>query len=837
MNDSTDGLARIQSESRIPASTWRQWCDHLGLPPALAVELWDDVCHPMQLAGGQTPDIALLMQLRACQPEAMIDDFRDDLPPVLLTIGFLDALQETKGTRAALLRLYRALGASGKPVGRPFVAHAASLGLLDGVLPDDVTLPRLVKVLCLGKSRLADLCQLGRRALGNDPRREVVEEALDAALALLAAPANPPTATEAASSETATPAGAEEAPAAEDRTEDRAEDEAAAKPESSENPHAQEIDEADDTPPAPPDPMARFVDALRSAAAAIYAGDDVEPDLRRTRLQAIGSYDPLASRIPTMEEARHLAQKPPPVQAGGGASRPSGRAMSAGSGAGRGASRGVASRGSSGGSGGGVRILRGAQSSKDQAPKSTPAGTTTPAGESVAATAPTAARAPGVDTAGKLPAPAVGRHELDAAVATVAEGLAAVRETDPRIWALFTDEAHDLEAPRALADELAVEGSPAARAAAALRAAAQQQRVRVILSLPPDKRMKERRFDLEAEGWLNAIANHRRALDPDSRQLISLPRVLDRAAAGLVRVEALRAAVALVAEAPSPEAIAVESVTQRYETLLADVTYLADSNAVSAARQRADGDAAVVLAQIAADGWVTRVTDEALAWVDVAVAAGAADSPEAVQSYIDTTPLRLDAAAPADDAEPPVEVPAALLADTALGEVVDGLRRHVLRAVGPALTESHDPPATLRALDGRLRQRLRRHARITVRRERHARNPRVALPVASLERLSGNPELADLFVRLSPDGKLHFVADFEDGSYVDLFELRESQRKQMQARASERARGGQAATQTGASYLHTLGRTNAPFATSRADVLAGCIVDDDGEPVIYFDPA
>lgn len=826
MNDATDGLARIQSESRIPASTWRQWCDHLGLPPVLAVELWDDVCHPMQLAGGQTPDIALLMQLRACQPEAMIDDFRDDLAPVLLTIGFVDALQETKGTRAALLRLYRALGASGKPVARPFVAHAASLGLLDGVLLDDVTLPRLVKVLCLGKSRLADLCQLGRRALGNDPRREVVEEALDAALALLAAPASQAPAVDPA-----------EEPAAEEPTQDPAEDEAAPEPVASETPPPQDTDEEDDGPAAPPDPMARFVDALRAAAAAIYAGDDVEPDLRRARLQAIGSFHPLASRIPTMEEARHLSRKSAPTTPSGGASRASaGRAMAAGRGASRGTPGSGTSRGSSGsgssGRGGGVSILRSAQAATGTSGKPP-----TSDGDSTVAASPTTARAPAVDTAGKLPAPSVGRHELDAAVATVAEGLTAVRETDPRVWALFTDEAHDLEAPRALADELAVEGSPAARAAAALRAAAQQQRVRAILSLPPDKRMKERRFDLEAEGWLNAIANHRRALDPDSRQLISLPRVLDRAAAGLVRVEALRAAVALVAEAPSPETIAVEAVTQRYETLLVDVTYLADSNTVSAARQRADGDAAVVLAQIAADGWVTRVADEALAWVDAAVAAGAADSPEAVQSYIDATPLRLDAPTRADDAEPPAEVPAGLLADTALGEVVDGLRRHVLRATGPALTESHDPPATLRALDGRLRQRLRRHARITVRRERHARNPRVALPVASLERLSGNPELADLFVRLSPDGNLHFVADFEDGSYVDLFELRESQRKQMQARASERARGGQAATQTGASYLHTLGRTNAPFATSRADVLAGCIVDDDGEPVIYFDPA
>ena len=77
----------------------------------------------------------------------------------------------------------------------------------------------------------------------------------------------------------------------------------------------------------------------------------------------------------------------------------------------------------------------------------------------------------------------------------------------------------------------------------------------------------------------------------------------------------------------------------------------------------------------------------------------------------------------------------------------------------------------------------------------------MALPVTSLEGLSGNPELAHLFVRLTPDGKLLFLEDYEDGSYIDVYQRVESKKPQMHARAADTGE-----LQTGSSYLHTVGR-------------------------------
>lgn len=326
--------------------------------------------------------------------------------------------------------------------------------------------------------------------------------------------------------------------------------------------------------------------------------------------------------------------------------------------------------------------------------------------------------------------------------------------------------------------------------------------MRAILALPPDQRLHGRRFDLEAEAWLNTVASNRnRGFEPDSRHLISLPRMLDNAAGALVRVEALRAAVDILREAESPPDVTAAQVSQRYESLLSEITFLADLEVMAAARARADA---------VADAWIDAVCTTVLDWVDAVIEAGATESIDALNSTLESIPLNL---IPPGEGESADEFPEELAADTGLGEIVDAVRAHALRASWRALLLEHRPRETVEKLDGDLRRRLRAHARITPRRERHQRNPRVALPVTSLDRLSGNPELAHLFVRLTLDGRLLFLEDYEDGSYIDVYERVESKRRQMHARARERASlTDTGELQTGSSYLHTLGRTSDPFA-------------------------
>ena len=76
-----------------------------------------------------------------------------------------------------------------------------------------------------------------------------------------------------------------------------------------------------------------------------------------------------------------------------------------------------------------------------------------------------------------------------------------------------------------------------------------------------------------------------------------------------------------------------------------------------------------------------------------------------------------------------------------------------------------------------------------------------------------------------------YVDGYEDGSYVDLFELREYKPSRM--RAKEKTEGAEEDLQTGRKYMYTVGRTNRLFGESPSDVINGCVRGDDGTPKVF----
>ena len=106
-----DGLARLQSQSRISSNTWRKWCTLLELDPLDAVEVWEEICHPIMLATNKMPEIPYILQMRATRIEVDIFDFKEEVPQVLQTITFLYSLKDerlSKGKlRSAILKFYK----------------------------------------------------------------------------------------------------------------------------------------------------------------------------------------------------------------------------------------------------------------------------------------------------------------------------------------------------------------------------------------------------------------------------------------------------------------------------------------------------------------------------------------------------------------------------------------------------------------------------------------------------------------------------------------------------------------------------------------------------------
>lgn len=103
-----------------------------------------------------------------------------------------------------------------------------------------------------------------------------------------------------------------------------------------------------------------------------------------------------------------------------------------------------------------------------------------------------------------------------------------------------------------------------------------------------------------------------------------------------------------------------------------------------------------------------------------------------------------------------------------------------------------------------------------------------------LDKICGDPNFKDLCVRVSEKGDILFVEDFEDGSYADLFELREYKPSRVQTRAKEKAvEADVEQLQTGRKYLCTVGRTNRFFGASPSEIINSCFRDEEGAPKVF----
>ncbi|MDA0337088.1 MAG: hypothetical protein O2782_18150, partial [bacterium] len=110
----------------------------------------------------------------------------------------------------------------------------------------------------------------------------------------------------------------------------------------------------------------------------------------------------------------------------------------------------------------------------------------------------------------------------------------------------------------------------------------------------------------------------------------------------------------------------------------------------------------------------------------------------------------------------------------------------------------------------------------------------LALSVISLDRLSGNANLKDLFVKVGADGQVQYVEDFEDGSWVDLFQLREYKPARLATAAKKKATEEDTEMlQTGRKYLFSVGRAKRLFGDSEAAVINGCFRGDGGETKVF----
>lgn len=417
--------------------------------------------------------------------------------------------------------------------------------------------------------------------------------------------------------------------------------------------------------------------------------------------------------------------------------------------------------------------------------------------------------------------------EFSEKVQQVCRQLATVEKLDRGVWSLFIDPAADIGDVQAMARTLANENTDTFKAYGVVRMAAQYLPLKNLLSIPEKVLQKDRNFMLEATQLLNTVNNSTRTLQPEARPLAPLAKVLDHAGCALLRLEALRVNTIMGDE--HGDRYSREATTVYFEGALRQITDLTDRDLLNEAREKADTDTVAMIGSFVADEFVALIKERSREYVKEFVDAGHADSVESLQELFSEQPLVFD-----EESSEGAEVPAEILKSSGRGEVFDTATRYVCNQAWAVMKAVHDPEIVVLEIVASMRELMMSCFRFQSERRRHQDNPRLALTVISLDKVAGNGNLKDLYVRVREDGQLHYVDDFEDGTWLDLFQLREYKPARLATTAKKRAdKEDTEMLQTGRKYMFTVGRAKQLFGESAAAVINGCYRGDDGETKIF----
>lgn len=842
----TDGLSRLQTQSRIPAATWRQWCSLLHIEPEEAVDVWEEICYPIMIATRKVPEVTYILQLRAERMEPDIFDFREEISKVLHFFTFIYNLQDDRLSRGklktALLKFYKHVterigeGQSPSIFIEQFTSELCALVLVTKVLSGpNITFSGVLKTVGEGRGTIEQVARLAAKSLAEHSYGNVVHDVLADPLVAALEPRAAAEAEEEIDDEDDFDEGPEE-----DWGDDGDEGRSAA---------------ADDGAYGGADlSMEDFLIRFKTALHAIYEAEaeaaleeavgteEAIETLLDERLKAISRFNPIESTIPSIEEAQNIARraelarnpsKPRKGSLGGIASA---ALMGGGSAAGKRSASEVKS------------AIMTAKTQKKQADRAKEAaqaaavGQTAATGAEAEAEAVSDAEAAAVD--GRIDrtdtaevevspedvveVPEIHPNEFSEKVHQVGRWLATVEKADRVVWGLFIEPGTPVEQAGPLARALSADKSGSYQAYEAIKGVAQCMPLKKMI--PPDSGLQgDRNFAVKVNMFINQMNNTNREIAADNRQLGPLKGILDCAGACLLRLEALRTN-RLLSE-KHPEGYTRDAVTLYYEQSLRAVTDEADRGLLTVARQQADKDTAVLLEAFAVRRMVDGIVESCRQYAADLCAEGAADAPETLAATLATRPVQFDGVE-RQEGVPPTDEQLGL--PSGLGTVFDTFCRYLSVEARAVLQKAHKPDEVLRRIHVTLRQVLARYLEMKPEKKRHMEMPQMALSVVGLDKLTGNAALKDLFARVGEDGHLAVVADYEDGSYADIFELREYQPMRMASNQQKQAAAtGEEVLQTGHKYLYSVGRTNHFFGATPSEVINGCVRKEDGSIQVF----
>jgi hypothetical protein len=594
--------------------------------------------------------------------------------------------------------------------------------------------------------------------------------------------------------------------------------------------------------PAPEEAAGQESEEQRAAA------EEVKAKLLDARLRVIASFDPLGASIPTVEEAQQIARKAEiartpkrvykhSISSGGGGGGAGGGA-SAGARAGLAAALGGSSGGGAagGGAAGGSAAGRVPEAKGKDAQAMAAAVLQRPkTAAAAAAIAAAQAQAQGqqpddaVDPADVVEVKKAGKGQFNDAVHQIASTLATVEKADQVVWSLFLDPGTPVKDLQTQARTLVSLGTGATQAYQAIKDVAQFLPLKQLVAVR-EQVVQKGNFITKVTPFINTVTRTNKALEPTDRLASVLPEILDNASAALLRLEVLRFSHTFARE--EKEGYTRQAVIDYSEKALTALTSMTDRELLAKARSRADADADSLIEIYAAERFADQLVETCREYAQQLIGEGPPKTVDQAREALAGTPLEIEGAE-REEARLQ-EFPEEFKKESGCGKVYDTICQFLFKEAWAAMRPVHRPDRTLAKLRGVLREELMSIIAFKPETKRHVENAEVPLLVVGLDKVTGNTAFVNYFVRVREDGNIVYVQGFENGTYVDLFELREYKDMQMFTETQDKKKKKQAEMlQPGYKYLFTVARINRLAGSTNGELLSTAVLNDEGNPKIF----
>ncbi len=421
--------------------------------------------------------------------------------------------------------------------------------------------------------------------------------------------------------------------------------------------------------------------------------------------------------------------------------------------------------------------------------------------------------------------------ELSARAQEIARLLSSIESSDQEIWSLFLEPGTDFKNLRGAARTITTSTTGSNKAYIVIKKIAQYHSAGQLLHGQDQRVVKNRNFTIEVTGFINSVAGGKKTYEAGDRALGPLKKILDHAAITLVRLEALKTNFSFSDE--HPDEYSAEAVTKYYEEALRSITdQVDDGDLLGLARQKADTDTRSMFEQFQAEKFVEEVIGTCKSYLVGLHSEGNTKTLSGLKEGFAEESLKFEEMEP--PSPPPGQIPAEMLMPTGYGDIFDTAYKYLASQSWALLSPAHKPEEVMEKLKTTMREILVGSLEFEAENRRHQEKPSFALSVVSLEKVSENPNLREYYVRVDDKGQLATVDGYEDGSFVDLFEMREYKPSRVHAAAKKKADAeGTEELQTGRKYLFTVGRTNTLFCGSPSELINGCVRSDEGGPMVF----